>query len=66
MQKIATKIFIFASIAFGIFGLCLVLFGGQNDNDPINQLFMRLIMASVFVILPSFALSVASRYLSNK
>lgn len=66
MQKISTRIFIGGSIAFGVFGLCLVLFGGQNDNDPVNQFFMRLIMASVFVILPSFALSIAGKYLKDK
>lgn len=66
MQKISTRIFIGASIAFGVFGLCLVLFGGQNDNDPVNQFLIRLIMASVFVILPSFALSVAGKYLKDK
>lgn len=66
MQKISTRIFIIASIAFGIFGLCLVIFGGPNDNAPINQFFFRLIWASVFIILPSFALSVASRYLGDR
>lgn len=63
MQKISTRIFICASIAFGIFGLSLAIFGGQNDNDLINRVLMRFIMASVFIILPSFALSIASKYL---
>lgn len=63
MQKISTRIFICASIAFGICGLGLVLLGGPNDNAPVNQLFIKLIMACVFVILPSFALSVAGKYL---
>jgi len=65
MQKISTRVFIVASIAFGIVGLCLVLLGGPDDNTPINQTFMRLLMACVFIILPSFALSVASKYLRN-
>ena len=65
MQKIATRVFICASIAFGIVGLCLVLLGGPDDNAPINQIFTRLLMACVFVILPSFALSVAGKYLKN-
>jgi drug/metabolite transporter (DMT)-like permease len=65
MQKISTLIFIYASIAFGVIGLSMVLFGGQNDNDPVNQFIMRLLMACVFVILPSFALSVASKYLKK-
>ena len=66
MQKISTRIFICASIAFGVFGIGLVLFGGQNDNALVNQVFMRLIMACVFIILPSFALSVAGKYLDDK
>ncbi|MDE2188541.1 MAG: hypothetical protein KGJ35_02315 [Patescibacteria group bacterium] len=66
MQKISTKVFIYASIAFGIVGLCLVLVGGPNDNALINQVFMRLLLACVFIILPSFALSVAGKYLKDK
>lgn len=65
MQKISTNIFIVASIAFGIFGLCLVIFGEQNDGAVINQFFIKLLMACVFIILPSFALSVASKYLKK-
>ncbi|OHA58092.1 MAG: hypothetical protein A2571_03570 [Candidatus Vogelbacteria bacterium RIFOXYD1_FULL_44_32] len=65
MQKISTLVFMYTSIAFGIVGLGLVLFGGPNDNDPTNQFFMKLIMACVFVILPSFALSVAGKYLGR-
>ncbi|MFA5000693.1 MAG: hypothetical protein WC531_00485 [Candidatus Paceibacterota bacterium] len=63
MQKIATRIFIFASIAFGLVGLGLILFGGPNDSEPINQVFAKLLMACVFIILPSFALSIAGKYL---
>lgn len=66
MQKISTRVFICASIAFGVVGLGLVLFGGPNDNAPVNQVFMRLLMACVFVILPSFALSIASKYLDSR
>jgi hypothetical protein len=66
MQKTATRIFITASIAFGIVGLGLALFGGPNDNAPINRIFMRLLMVCVFVILPSLALSIAGKYLKDK
>lgn len=65
MQKISTRIFICASLAFGILGLCLVVFGEQNDNAPVNQFIMRLLMACIFIILPSFALSVAGKYLNK-
>lgn len=68
MQKIATRVFIGASIVFGILGLVQVLTLPQNDNDmsDFNRLIMRLIMATVFIILPSFALSVAGKYLKDK
>jgi len=66
MQKIATRIFIYTSVAFGIIGLCLVLFGEQNDGAPLNQILIKLLMACVFIILPSFALSVAGKYLNDK
>lgn len=69
MQKIATRIFIVASIAFGIFGILLVATLPSEDGDQssdINMLFMKLVMTCVFIILPSFALSVAGRYLKDK
>lgn len=68
MQKIATKVFIVASCLFGVVGICMVLtLPGQYEvGTDINLFFSRLLMALVFVILPSFALSVASKYLSEK
>ena len=66
MQKIATRIFIGASIAFGIIGISLVIFGGPNDNMQPNITLMKLMMVTVFIILPSFALSLAGKYLSDK
>jgi hypothetical protein len=64
MQKIATQIFIYASIAFGIIGVIVVVGGGPDEPD--NTLLMKLLMITVFIILPSFALSVASKYLNEK
>lgn len=66
MQKIATKIFIYSSVAFGVIGLTLALVGEQNDNMEPNITLTRLLMATVFIILPSFALSVAGKYLNGK
>lgn len=66
MKKISTQVFIYASVAFGIVGLSLAIFGGENDNDIINQVLIKLLMACVFIILPSFALSVAGKYLKNQ
>ncbi len=68
MQKIATKIFIGASVAFGITGILLVLTSpGPDQNDTfVTMLLIRILFTTVFLILPSFALSVASKYLNSK
>lgn len=68
MQKVATRIFISASVVFGILGLIHVLTMPENDNDmsDFNKVIMRLLMATVFIILPSFALSIAGKYLNGK
>lgn len=62
IQKIATKVFIYASVAFGIFGIIMILTSQEDDDALIN----KLLFISVFVILPSFALSVAGKYLNGK
>ncbi len=68
MQKIATKIFIYSSIIFGIIGICVVLTasGPDTPDSKISQTFIKLLFATVFVILPSFALSIAGKYLNSK
>ncbi len=65
MQKITTRIFIIASIIFGILGICIVLTAGGPDtpDTPLSMILIRLLFTTVFIILPSFALSVASKYL---
>lgn len=68
MQKVATRIFAVSSVAFGIVGILLVLAEpsrGEHATD-VNMFLSRLLMAIVFVILPSFALSVAGKYLDGK
>ena len=68
MQKIATTIFICASIAFGVIGILVVLTlseGGDANSSPLHFVLMKLMFICVFVILPSFALSVASKYLKK-
>ena len=67
MQKIATRIFICASIAFGIVGMLVVLTasGPDKPDSDISQILIRLLFTTVFIILPSFALSVAGKYLSD-
>jgi len=68
MQKIATRVFVYASIAFGIIGISVVLTspGPDEAGSDFNVILVKLLMATVFVILPSFALSVAGKYLNGK
>ena len=69
MQQTATKVFIYASIAFGIIGITLILagpFGPDQADTPLQEFLIRLLFATVFIILPSFALSVAGKYLGGK
>lgn len=68
MQKIATRVFICASIAFGVLGIFMVLTGTEpgHDNSGFELVISRLFLATIFIILPSFALSVAGKYLNGK
>lgn len=67
MQKIATQVFIYSSIVFGIVGMLVVMTGSGPDKADswLSEIFIRLLFATVFVILPSFALSVAGKYLKG-
>lgn len=68
MQKIATRVFIASSTLFGILGVILVLTETDPDENSTGweRFVTKLFMATVFVILSSFALSVASKYLNGK
>lgn len=68
MQKIATQIFIYASLTFGILGIAVVLTssGPDKPDSVLSETLMKLLAITVFVILSSFALSVASKYLNDK
>lgn len=68
MQKIATRVFIYASATFGILGLLVVITasGPDKPDSNLSEIFIRLLFANVFIILPSFALSVAGKYLNGK
>ncbi|MCA9351677.1 hypothetical protein KC929_02770 [Patescibacteria group bacterium] len=67
MQKIATRIFIYSSITFGLIGMAIVLTASGSDTSDtvLDQVLIRLLFATVFVILPSFALSLAGKYLKR-
>lgn len=70
MQKIATKVFIISSLCFGLVGLVMVLSGnfgpGVDDKVGPNPLLFKMLFTCVFIILPSFALSVAGKYLGDR
>ena len=62
MQKIATKIFIGASIAV----IIMAVTGGlDGEQTVLSEVLARLLQVTVFIILPSFALSIAGKYLKN-
>lgn len=67
MQKIATKIFIVASVVFGILGIIYwATIPRESDTaSDFNQTVLILLGVTVSVILSSFALSVAGKYLST-
>lgn len=67
MQKIATKVFITASVLFGMLGVVMVLTGTDPDENGtgLEMILGKLFMTTVFVILTSFALSVAGKYLNK-
>jgi len=68
MQKIATRIFIYASITFGLIGILVVLAssGPDKPDSSLSELLIKLLFINVFIILPSFALSIAGKYLRDK
>ncbi len=68
MQRIATKIFIYASVVFGVTGVLMVLVMPDNDaqRSPFHVFLKKVLLMCVFVILSSFALSVAGKYLHGK
>lgn len=68
MQKIATRIFIISSVGFGITGILMILTasGPDEPDSSISEFFIKLLFIHVFIILPSFALSVAGKYLKSK
>ena len=68
MQKISTKVFMYASVAFGIIGILMILNGGLNEKEmsDSSKILQKLLFTSVLIILPSFALSVAGKYLDSR
>ena len=68
MQKIATRVFIYASITFGVIGILVALTasGPDKPDSVLSEVLIRLLFTTVFIILPAFALSIAGKYLDGK
>lgn len=67
MQKIATRVFVISSILFGVTGIAFSL-TIPREEDPMTDLSHALFIflaATGFVVLSSFALSVAGKFLSG-
>jgi hypothetical protein len=64
MQKLATRIFIAASLLFGLTGIVMVL-SAPEKGEPAEWL-ARLLAVWGFIVLSSFGVSVGSKYLSDK
>ncbi len=67
MQKIATRIFIYSSISFGVIGILMILSGGLNEGEMLNhiKILQKILFINVCIILPSLALSIAGKYLNG-
>lgn len=65
MQMLATRIFIGASALFGVLGVFMVVTGTDPDESStgFELILTKLFMTTIFVILTSFAISVAGKYL---
>ncbi|MCK9344583.1 MAG: hypothetical protein M0P64_00475 [Candidatus Pacebacteria bacterium] len=65
MKNLPTRVFIYSSLAFGIIGITMIFVGGPDGNSNIHliETLRRFLLATVCIILPSFALSVAEKYL---
>jgi len=67
MQKIATQVFIVASVTFGILGILMVFMMPEKDADQTSfeKALFKCFLVTIFIILTSFALSVAGKYLNG-
>lgn len=63
---VATKVFIGASSLFVVLGVLVVLFEPDNGETFWEKALMKSFIITIFVILSSFALSVAGKYLAGK
>jgi uncharacterized membrane protein YuzA (DUF378 family) len=67
MQRLATWVFIGASVAFGIVGsLFFITLVGGDAESTLSRVFFALWGVSGSVVLASFGVSVAGKYLAMK
>lgn len=68
MQRTATKIFIYTSVVFGLTGVAMVfnMPGNDEHSSPTHIFLMKVLLVCVFIVLSSFALSIAGKYLKDK
>lgn len=66
MQEKATKVFIGASVLFVILGVFVVITEPDHGNTIWEIFLMKSFIITIFVILGSFALSVAGKYLGSR
>jgi len=67
MQRTATRVFIGSSLAFGVFGIAFFIYGlfTEFEGEIGSRIVFVLWGISGCVVLVSFALSVAAKYLTN-
>lgn len=67
MQKVATKVFIAASVVFGVLGIAFWITAPRNNDtsSDLNHTLLVLLGITASVVLSSFALSLAGKYLVN-
>lgn len=66
MQRIATRVFVVSSLCFGIVGILFaVTLPRGGEASDLNYVLLVLLTSLGFVVLSSFALSVAGKYLDG-
>lgn len=67
VQKIATRVFIIASVVFALLGILVVLTAPEQDSSrtTFDNLLFKSFFITILIILTSFALSVAGKYLDG-
>ena len=63
IQELATKLFITASVLFGLTGITAMLTTAEQEDPPLWL--MKVLGSLVFVVLSSFGVSVGLKYLSK-